>query len=152
MHLGKTLSESLLTMKTDLLFWSREVYEKIMLQSLPAGKGNILPPKGKGKFDRHFEKPHRPLPMAPKGAHGPKGGKNRSKGKRKGKLKSKAPSGWPSNWATSTPKGMEFCHSFHLRNNCQGNCGRSRNCSVSKDGWVCNKPPEDHHPSKCPSA
>ena len=156
MHLGKTLSESLTILRTDLLFWSREVYEKVMLQSLPSGKGNSYSSKGRGKFDRSS----RPLPapyqrdMPPKGAHGPKGGKGKAKGKNKskGKDKSKAPSGWPSNWATTTPRGLEFCHSYHLRNNCQGNCGRSHNCPVTKDGWVCNQPPEAHHPSKCPSA
>ena len=122
MHLGKTLSESLAIMRTDLLFWSREVYEKIMLQSLPSGKGNFLPPKGKGKFDRPFERTYdrtdRPVHNHFKGANGPKGTKDKGKGKNKGKNKSKVPGGWPSNWATSAPKGMEFCHAFHLKNNC----------------------------------
>jgi len=154
MHLGKTLSESLSIMRTDLLFWSREVYEKVMLQSLPSGKGGFPPSKEKGKFER----PPRTFPAPyqkdhpPKGAHGPKGGKSKGKGKNKGKNKSKAPSGWPSNWASTTPNGKEFCHSYHLRNNCQGNCGRSHNCPVTKDGWVCNQPSEAHHPSKCPLA
>ena len=65
MHLGKSLKVSLAEVKGDLLFWQREVYEKISLKFLPqqqhdnnvynGGKGSHSYPqidrsrKGKGK-------------------------------------------------------------------------------------------------------
>ena len=72
----------------------------------------------------------------------PQKGKS-SKGSSKGK-----DNNWPKNWATQTPKGLQFCRDFLLRNKCPGNCGRSHGCPVIKDGWTCNG---THHPDQCPN-
>lgn len=157
MHLGKTLSESLALTKADLLFWSREVYEKVVHTAHPSASGlkgggqQWQKGKGKGKDggDRLRSSPYN----APSGKGlQPKGRKGKGKNLSKGKSKSKPPAGWPSNWALTTPKGVEFCQAYHLRNNCPGKCNRSHNCAVMKDGWTCNQPPQEYHPSNCPSS
>lgn len=144
MHLGQTLSTALADMRSDLLFWQREVYEKLE----PKGKGKgpqqqfRQPIKGGGKsypprFQSQKGKPF-------KGQKGRKGKKGDGKGKKGGKMP-----GNP-NWAKENPKGVPYCMNFHLKGQCQGNCGRSHNCPVMKDGWVCNAPPEQHSPQNCP--
>ena len=47
-------------------------------------------------------------------------------------------------------KGVAYCRDHHLHNKCSGSCGRSHNCPVRKDGWVCDAPPSKHAPQACP--
>lgn len=148
MQLGATLKESISKIQGASLFWQREVYEKMARPDKP---GRWLQPyqqqqqppfpspsKGKGKYKGKFASYQ---PYKGKGKKGKKGGGKGKKGKDQ----------WPSNWARKTPKGVEFCQAYHLRSSCQGNCNRSHNCPVMKDGWVCNQPPEKHSPSQCPN-
>ena len=53
-------------------------------------------------------------------------------------------------WAFKNPKGVAYCRDHHLHNKCSGSCGRSHNCPVRKDGWVCDAPPSKHAPQACP--
>ena len=57
---------------------------------------------------------------------------------------------WPSNWAKISPKGVQYCRDHFLKKKCPGNCGRSHNCPVLKNGWVCNAAPSEHNPEQCP--
>ena len=151
MHTGTTLRQALAEVKADLLFWQREVYERLQSRPPPAvqrpspspwpspykktkpsfekgrGKGK-RPPKGKGKG-----KPSKGKGASGKGAKGGKGT-------------------WPQNWAREDPRGIPFCLNFLIKGQCPGQCGRSHNCPVMKDGWVCNSSPDKHHPSQCPQA
>ena len=72
-------------------------------------------------------------------------GPTRSKPKGKGG-KGKSPNTpsvpWPDHWAFKNPKGVAYCRDHHLHNKCSGSCGRSHNCPVRKDGWVCDAPPQ----------
>ena len=147
MHLGKTLSESLTIMRTDFLFWPREVYEKIMLQSLPSGKGSFLP--GKGKFDRPF----RPPPLASDGAYGPKGGKKGGKASGKGKKGKggKSTKGAKLDWLPqglkgrqTTKSGERVCYSFNLQT-CQ-----TTGAKCEKGVHVCCFCNEGHPYLQCP--
>ena len=157
MHMGKTMQTALVEVKADLLFWQREVYERIQGRLAPPPFGNFIPPtRPPWSPPRHFESPRKPgKGRDPKGkGKGKKGAKGKpgTKGK-KGKGGDSAPPGWPSNWSLRNPKGQEFCHAFHLRNSCPGNCGRSHNCpTLNNKGWVCNQPPEAHTASGCPNA
>ena len=166
MHLGKTLKASLQDIKQDLLFWQREVYEKLdhQLPQALKGKGyrqyphstqkgsyhyaNFAKGSGKGQYNRQYQ----PSKGHDKGHDKGKGKKGKpSKGKPKGK------ESWPSNWAKETPRGVQFCMNYHLKGNCTNNPrNRSHNCPVMKDQggtwWTCNAPPEQHTPSNCPNA
>ena len=149
MHLGSTLNEALEKLQSALLFWQREVYEKIQRpgpswdRSVP--RQPFRQAKGKGWSKGKFSKGKGPrMPRQPKG--GQKGGFSKSK------TKSKSEGHWPSNWARKTPKGLDFCYAYHLKGQCTGTCGRSHNCPVMKaDGWVCTAPPEKHSPKNCPN-
>ena len=87
-----------LKMKENQLFWTREVYERIMFQQPrsprePKGKGKGKG-KGKTKSVKGVHQDHlKPSPSGQKG--GGKFGKGQSKGGR--------PSGWPTNWALQSP-------------------------------------------------
>ena len=59
-------------------------------------------------------------------------------------------SDWPANWAKVSPKGVQYCRDHFLKKKCPGNCGRSHNCPVLKNGWVCNAAPSEHSPEQCP--
>jgi len=108
------------------LSWMREVYERAISQQTK-GKSK----KGKDKKGS-WGYPIRQPQWEKKGkGQGDKGGKG------KGKTKSK-PSDWPSNWAFKNPKGVPFCQDYFIKKPCQGQCGRSHNCPVNSDGWVCN--------------
>ena len=128
MHSGLTLKQAMTKVKEDSLFWMREVYERVIHQH---SKGKE---KGPGKSKKgKWGPPIRQLYWEkPSGE-----GKSKDKGKGKG-AKSKS-SDWPSHWAFKNPKGVPFCRDYHLKNQCQGQCGRSHNCSVmNSQGWVCN--------------
>ena len=91
---GATLKNSLKQMKENQLFWTREVYERIMFQQLrsprePKGKG-----KGKGKGKTKSVKGVHQDHLKPS-PNGQKGGGKFEKGQSKGGR----PSGWPTNWA-----------------------------------------------------
>ena len=162
MHLGKSLRVSLQETKHNLLFWQREVYEKLDHQLPRALKGKgyrqypasaqkgsyqytkLAKGPGKGKFNRQYQ--------PSKGNAKGKGKKGKpSKGKPKGK------NTWPSNWAKETPKGVQFCMNYHLKGDCANNpCNRSHNCPVMRNQggtwWTCNAPPGQHTPRNCPNA
>ena len=137
---GATLKGALKQMRENQLFWTREVYERIMFQQLrvprdPKGKGKGKG-KGKTKSGKGVYQDH--LKSSPSGY---KGG-----GKDKGPNKGGRPSGWPANWALQSPTGVPYCRDFHLKHSCTGNCNRSHACPVRVNGWTCNG---DHSPDKC---
>ena len=138
---GSTLKEAMKTLREDQLFWSREVYERVIFQQLrttsdPKGKGKG---KGKGKKGGKVKGVYQEhLKSGPKaGGKGDKGDKGSKSGR---------PSNWPQNWALQSPTGVPYCRDFHLKHSCQGNCGRSHACPVRMNGWTCNG---DHSPDKC---
>ena len=134
-HQGTTLSDALKNIRGDFLFWQREVYEHL----------NRAPEKGKnkGKAQTQWEKPKK----GGKGAwpSGPTRSKPKGKGG-KGKSPNSPSVPWPDHWAFKNPKGVAYCRDHHLHNKCSGSCGRSHNCPVRKDGWVCDAPPSKHAP------
>ena len=105
--------------KQDLLFWQREVYERVR----HLGKGNTMrarvPTVVKARVARRVGFGNPSLPSS-----GPrmKGGKQQQKG-------GKDPPGWPSNWARNNFKGIQFCRDYHVKKSCPGNCGRSLSIS-----------------------
>ena len=113
-HQGTTLPEALKNIRGDFLFWQREVYEHL----------NRAPEKGKSKSKAIKVWPSGPTRSKPKG----KGGKGKSHGRTTG--------------LSRIPKGVAYCRDHHLHNKCSGSCGRSHNCLVRKDGWVCDAPIE----------
>ena len=140
---GATLKGALKQMRENQLFWTREVYERIMFQQLrvpkdPKGKGKGKG-KGKTKTGKGVYQDH--LKSSPTIYKGYKGG-----GKDKGPNKGGRPSGWPANWALQSPTGVPYCRDFHLKHSCTGNCNRSHACPVRVNGWTCNG---DHSPDKC---
>jgi hypothetical protein len=154
MYEGQDLKTAMSDVKKDLLFWQREVYEKLQRSSSKGSKPTKGNYKGGGK--RSYSTPQfQPRPtVSPMGtSNSPRKGVRTSKGKPKGKGKGKKgkPTQWPSGWATTNPKGVAFCRNYHLTGSCSGQCGRSHNCPVmKKDGWICNAAPESHGPSSCP--
>ena len=145
MHEGSTLQDALAKVRTDSMFWIREVYERI-----GRGKGNSEYPESrsrsrekgsKGKWDKSKGKPWD------------------SKGKAKGKTKWSAAATWQSaqtaapaaatahsptpqkgkTWAKVDPKNKEYCKKHLVYQNCPGKCGRSHNCPIMKlDNTPCN--------------
>ena len=141
---GSTLRDAMQTVRQDSLFWTREVYERCQVRS----SGNTV---GKGKFKGQKSTGWSPKqPQWTKGSSKSMTSSTKGKGKSKSKDKGKSKPTWPSTWATSAPNGTPFCRDFHLKKTCQGNCGRSHNCPVMKDGWVCNAPQGHHSPNTCP--
>ena len=138
---GSTLKTAMKTIKEDQLFWTREVYERVLFQQLRTprdpkgkGKGKDKGKKGgktKGVYQDHLK--NNPGKGNGKSDKGPKGGR---------------PNGWPQNWAMQAPNGVQYCRDFHLKHSCPGNCGRSHACLVRINGWTCNG---DHSPDKCTS-
>ena len=122
-------------MRENQLFWTREVYERIMFQQLrtprdPKGKGKGKG-KGKTKTGKGVYQDHLKSSLS-----GYKGG-----GKDKGPPKGGRPSG-----ALQSPTGVPYCRDFHLKHSCTGNCNRSHAWPVRVNGWTCNG---DHSPDKC---
>ena len=101
-HGGTALSEALRTIKLDLSFWTREVYERVNKQTV-----TTIQTKGKGKTKTTIQQaaaPWQPQWMKPrtgepkgkgttKGTPGGKGKTTKGKSKTPGKLD------WPSHWA-----------------------------------------------------
>ena len=83
----------------------------------------------KGKSTWHVYQPH--LKQNSKGKDSPT---------KKGELKGKGKDAWRANWSRNNPNGTPFCRDYRIKKQCAGNCGRSHNCPVTKDGWVCNSP------------
>ena len=153
MYEGQDLKTALHHVKSDLLFWQREVYEKIQGRVPPRGFTRSQKGSQKGNGKRPFEQRLTVSSYVERTNTFPKGGKPSRKGKGKGKDKgkNKGKQQWPQNWASTNPKGVAFCKNYHLTGTCQGQCGRSHNCPVmKKDGWICNAAPEAHAPSACP--
>ena len=102
-HGGMDLKEALSAIKNDLLFWTREVYERVSKSAKqPAAKG-----KGKTKqASKAIAPPWQPQWTKPrKGDTAPQG-----KGKGNASQKGKAPKGntkgkpdWPTHWAQEYP-------------------------------------------------
>ena len=53
---------------------------------------------------------------------------------------------WPSHWAFKDPKNVAYCRGFLLYKTCTGQWGRSHNCPVRVDGWICDATPGTHPP------
>ena len=143
-HGGMPLSEALKPIKADLLFWTREVYERV---SKTTAKGFTT--KGKGKIKqpaRSLHSPWQPMWNKPQGkGEGPSPSKgNPPKGNTKGKPD------WPAHWAFKNPKNVNYCRDHLLYKNCSGQCGRSHNCPVRVGGWICDAAPGTHLPEECP--
>ena len=138
---GSTLKTAMKTIKEDQLFWTREVYERVLFQQLKTPRD----PKGKGKGKDKGKKGGKT-----KGVYQDHLKNNPGKGNGKNDKSSKGgrPNGWPQNWALQAPNGVQYCRDFHLKHTCPGNCGRSHACPVRVNGWTCNG---DHSPDKCPS-
>ena len=110
-HGGESLVEAMKNIKTDLLFWTREVYERV---TKAAAKGHTAKGKGKTKntsrpalsvYQPQWEKPRK---GDQKGSPPKGGGKTQSKGQTKGKPD------WPAHWAFRNPKQVSYCRDFHL--------------------------------------
>ena len=141
MHSGLTLKQAMKEVKEDSLFWMREVYERVIQQN-SKGRDKGSGKTKKGKWGPPIRQPQWEKPS----------GKGKSKDKGKGKGAKSKSSDWPSHWAFKNPKGVPFCRDYHLKNQCQGQCGRSHNCPVmNSQGWVCNASFKDHSPDKCPN-
>ena len=92
---GSTLKNAMKTIREDQLFWTREVYERVLFQQLKTpkdpkgkGKGKDKGKKGgktKGVYQEHLKT--NPGKGNGKGDKGPKGGR---------------PNTWPQNWALQT--------------------------------------------------
>ena len=149
-HGGESLVTAMKNIKADLLFWTREVYERV---TKAAAKGNTAKGKGKTKntsrpalsvYQPQWEKPRK---GDQKGSPPKGGGKTQSKGQ-KGKTKGKPD--WPAHWAFRNPKQVSYCRDFHLYKTCEGQCGRSHNCPVRVNGWICDAPPSQRSAAECP--
>ena len=149
-HGGESLAAAMKNIKTDLLFWTREVYERV---TKAAAKGHTAKGKGKTKntprpalsvYQPQWEKPRK---GDQKGSPPKGGGKTQSKGQ-KGKTKGKPD--WPAHWAFRSPKQVSYCRDFHLYKTCEGQCGRSHNCPVRVNGWICDAPPSQRSAAECP--
>ncbi|CAE7692891.1 MKK3 [Symbiodinium sp. KB8] len=131
-----------------LLYAERKVYERV---PRPGEKGPKGPSKGdKGDKGRQFARfPGKgswkgkqpwsaPLPVFQPFLK--QNGKGKDTLGKKGDHKGKGKDSWPQNWSRNNPKGTPFCRDYHIKKQCAGNRGRSHNCPVTKDGWVCNAP------------
>ena len=170
LHKGTTLADSLTKMINDTLFWQREVYEYIVKTGFPPkgqGKGSLKGQPGKGlpygkgskQWNNTWPKPmifptatpqqYAPQQYAPQQYASQSQPKGSPKGKQfKGKApKGKATKGSPSTWAAADSNNVPFCNNFHIRNNCPGQCGRSHECPITKQGWRC---PHTHSAAVCP--
>ena len=134
---GETLKSALETLRKDYLFWQREVYERIY-HNKGGGKGKLSKSKGQGYRAPYWSPESWKQIQDQKQWTGQQSGKGKGKGKKGAKDGGKAPKDWPQGWATQNPRGVQVCGDFHIRKNCKGNCGRSHNCPVTKDGWTCN--------------
>ena len=114
MHSGMTLKQAMKEVKEDSLFWMREVYERVIQQN-SKGRDKGSGKTKKGKWGPPIRQPHWEKPS----------GKGKSKDKGKGKGTKSKSSDWPSHCAFKNPKGVPFCRDYHLKNQCQGQCGRS---------------------------
>ena len=120
---GSTLKTAMKTIKEDQLFWTREVYERVLFQQLRTPRD----PKGKGKGKDKGKKGGKT-----KGVYQDHLKTNPGKGNGKHDKASKAgrPNGWPQNWALQASNVVQYCRDFHLKHTCPGNCGRSHACPV----------------------
>ena len=89
---GSTLKTAMKTIKEDQLFWTREVYERVLFQQLKTPRD----PKGKGKGKDKGKKGGKT-----KGVYQDHLKNNPGKGSGKNDKASKGgrPNGWPQNWA-----------------------------------------------------
>ena len=120
---GSTLKTAMKTIKEDQLFWTREVYERVLFQQLKTPRD----PKGKGKGKDKGKKGGKT-----KGVYQDHLKNNPGKGSGKNDKASKGgrPHGWP------RASGVQYCGDFHLKHSCPGNCGRSHACPVRINGWT----------------
>ena len=105
---GSTLKTAMKTIKEDQLFWTREVYERVLFQQLKTPRD----PKGKGKGKDKGKKGGKT-----KGVYQDHLKNNPGKGSGKNDKASKGgrPNGWPQNWALQAPNGVQYCRDFHLK-------------------------------------
>ena len=141
-HDNMTLTNAIGKVRTDSLFWAREVYEHI---AKPEQKGDQRgwkgDSKGKGKKGKS--------PSTPKGKGGKaKGGKGK-KGQQKGQQGGKGKRQQPGAWASAAQDGQRYCWKY-AKGNCTGNCNMLHKCPVIKpDGYVCGA---RHSVANCPNA
>ena len=102
---GSTLKTAMKTIKEDQLFWTREVYERVLFQQLKTPRD----PKGKGKGKDKGKKGGKT-----KGVYQDHLKNNPGKGNGKNDKSSKGgrPNGWPQNWALQAPNGVQYCRDF----------------------------------------
>ena len=154
-HGGTTLSEALRTIKLDLLFWTREVYERVNKQTVKTiqtkgkGKTKVTTRQATAPWQPQWMKPRKGEPKGKGTTKGTPGGRGKTT---KGKSKTPGKPDWPSHWAIKNPKNVPYCRDFHLYKSCTGQCGRSHNCPVRVDGWTCDAAPGTHSTSECPHA
>ena len=124
---GSTLKTAMKTIKEDQLFWTREVYERVLFQQLKTPRD----PKGKGKGKDKGKKGGKT-----KGVYQDhlKNKPGKGNGKNDKSSKGGRPNGWPQNWALQAPNKVQYCRDFHLKHSCPGNCGRSHACPVRVNG------------------
>ena len=116
---GASLKSAMKSLRDDHLFWSREVYERILFQQLRPGTLKGAREKGKEKA--------RPEPLDSMGSTRsilrPRPWGTRAEEKAKTARKG----GWPA--------AIPYCRDFHLKHSCAGNCNRSHACPVRINGW-----------------
>ena len=137
---GATLKDATQDLRQDSLFWTREVYERCQTRSAP---------QSPTKKEVQKAEEHRLVATAAPMVQGP--GQIRAlASQRQGEVQDKRQGQDEVIMAFLLGHcGAPFCRDFHVRKTCQGNCGRSHNCPVMKDGWVCNAPPGQHSPGNC---
>lgn len=143
---GMGLKEAMDQIRRDTLFWTREVYESVLRQKGTKGSTYPSSPSRPAKSKGRTPSWSPSQPQWNKAKSSPKGKTKGAMGAGKGK-----DSEWPSNWAKVSPKGVQFCRDHFLKKKCPGNCGRSHNCPVMKNNWVCNAAPSEHTPDQCPN-
>ena len=103
---GSSLKEALQAQRSDTLFWTREVYERLQKHQ---EKGSRSKAWGKGKSSGSKTPSWSPAQKHWKGKP-PQSKRKPSKGGSKGKELQ-----WPKCWATHTPKGMQYCKDHLLK-------------------------------------
>ena len=142
-HQGTTLSDALKNIRGDFLFWQREVYEHL----------NRAPEKGKNKgkapkvWHTQWEKPK-------KGGKAP-GPRGRPGPSRRARVARGSPPTPPQFHGRTTglskiPKGWRTAEIITSTTSARA-CGRSHNCPVRKDGWVCDRSMRHRHALTFPS-
>ena len=141
-HSGVTLDQAVKDLRSDSLFWAREVYEHIHRSPPEEDRGAKRHwkgvPRGKGTWPSltpgTTQKGAHPTPGKAAGKAKGKGrapkGAGKTKGKSQGTMK-------PGTWATANTSGTRYCWKFSM-GKCGGGCNELHRCPVVKpNGWAC---------------